>query len=56
MKFLCVIGIIGCIVVAPLVGAWIEIQIVDNQAPSDGVAPLVGAWIEIQISKMQLLE
>ena len=33
--------------VAPLVGAWIEICNVDvgtHQAP---VAPLVGAWIEI---------
>ena len=29
-------------------GAWIEIQIVDGQAPSGGVAPLVGAWIEIR--------
>ena len=38
-----------CWKVAPLVGAWIEIQIVDEQAPSDGVAPLVGAWIEILI-------
>ena len=34
-------------IVAPLVGAWIEIQIVDGQSPSVVVAPLVGAWIEI---------
>ena len=34
-------------------GAWIEIQIVDGQAPSDGVAPLVGAWIEIYMVEVQ---
>ena len=34
-------------IVAPLVGAWIEI--LANMAKPDpfGVAPLVGAWIEI---------
>ena len=33
--------------VAPLVGAWIEIQnVLDEQVVND-VAPLVGAWIEI---------
>ena len=33
--------------VAPLVGAWIEIQILCFQYAPVIVAPLVGAWIEI---------
>ena len=33
--------------VAPLVGAWIEIKIVDKTPLVLDVAPLVGAWIEI---------
>ena len=33
--------------VAPLVGAWIEIQGAENIKLKDVVAPLVGAWIEI---------
>ena len=33
--------------VAPLVGAWIEIQIFFIIQPFISVAPLVGAWIEI---------
>ena len=33
--------------VAPLVGAWIEILSDANKASSQKVAPLVGAWIEI---------
>ena len=33
--------------VAPLVGAWIEIQTVFPAHPLSLVAPLVGAWIEI---------
>ena len=35
--------------VAPLVGAWIEIQISKMQLLALKVAPLVGAWIEIII-------
>ena len=34
-------------VVAPLVGAWIEIQSTPLQTTTKSVAPLVGAWIEI---------
>ena len=34
-------------IVAPLVGAWIEIEAVDDNDNSVSVAPLVGAWIEI---------
>ena len=34
-------------IVAPLVGAWIEISDVRLRTPASGVAPLVGAWIEI---------
>ena len=33
--------------VAPLVGAWIEIQLTGFVRVKDIVAPLVGAWIEI---------
>ena len=34
--------------VAPLVGAWIEIEDLLNMKLADMVAPLVGAWIEIE--------
>ena len=40
------VEVIG-IVVAPLVGAWIEINLNAIQRFADDVAPLVGAWIEI---------
>ena len=33
--------------VAPLVGAWIEILIISPSSTDFLVAPLVGAWIEI---------
>ena len=33
--------------VAPLVGAWIEICVTPSAPLSNAVAPLVGAWIEI---------
>ena len=33
--------------VAPLVGAWIEIILLIQDAAMSEVAPLVGAWIEI---------
>ena len=33
--------------VAPLVGAWIEIQVLETALPLMRVAPLVGAWIEM---------
>ena len=33
--------------VAPLVGAWIEIFIAEEPVSDGSVAPLVGAWIEI---------
>ena len=33
--------------VAPLVGAWIEIHPIQNIINGITVAPLVGAWIEI---------
>ena len=32
--------------VAPLVGAWIETQMIAQELQEDQVAPLVGAWIE----------
>ena len=34
-------------IVAPLVGAWIEISLVNIMFFYTSVAPLVGAWIEI---------
>ena len=34
------------VIVAPLVGAWIESNLLDTRIPNTGVAPLVGAWIE----------
>ena len=37
--------------VAPLVGAWIEINVNEKTVISDLVAPLVGAWIEIIVRK-----
>ena len=33
--------------VAPLVGAWIEIRVYQEDFELSLVAPLVGAWIEI---------
>ena len=36
-------------VVAPLVGAWIEIMKETKDTLKSQVAPLVGAWIEIWI-------
>ena len=35
------------VAVAPLVGAWIEITIMEIYDTMQFVAPLVGAWIEI---------
>ena len=35
--------------VAPLVGAWIEIDKLDKDINGKHVAPLVGAWIEITL-------
>ena len=37
------------LVVAPLVGAWIEIMTITAMLTADLVAPLVGAWIEISL-------
>ncbi len=34
--------------VAPYIGAWIEIVIIYLQALIFAVAPYIGAWIEIQ--------
>ena len=38
-------GITG-LIVAPLVGAWIETDLGSYKIAKSGVAPLVGAWIE----------
>ena len=40
--------------VAPLVGAWIEIIIVQFIKTGFNVAPLVGAWIEISQNNRRL--
>ena len=42
--------------VAPLVGAWIEIFQQRQSQKRTWVAPLVGAWIEIVISTISRLE
>ena len=42
--------------VAPLVGAWIEIGIGEKLSSLGSVAPLVGAWIEIPESQERLLK
>ncbi len=36
--------------VAPFVGAWIEIEIVEECQIGREVAPFVGAWIEINLN------
>ena len=36
-------------IVAPLVGAWIEIDCREERETISRVAPLVGAWIEIRV-------
>ena len=41
-------------VVAPLVGAWIEITIQPQRFRLSWVAPLVGAWIEIFVLQKAL--
>ena len=41
--------------VAPLVGAWIEISLSLNFHLISAVAPLVGAWIEITSMLMSLM-
>ncbi len=42
--------------VAPLVGAWIEIAIFPSAYCAITVAPLVGAWIEITISILDIFQ
>ena len=37
-------------IVAPFVGAWIEIQQIHQSKSKQMVAPFVGAWIEIRTS------
>ena len=38
--------------VAPFVGAWIEIGILAKGFYKELVAPFVGAWIEMMIAKL----
>ena len=40
-------------IVAPFVGAWIEIVVLIAFCKIAVVAPFVGAWIEINLSHMQ---
>ena len=42
--------------VAPLVGAWIEIEGIRCDHVALGVAPLVGAWIEINVVDTDLYD
>ena len=46
----------GKIVVAPLVGAWIEIGKRGEERQGRRVAPLVGAWIEMEDIEQTLKE
>ena len=39
-------------IVAPLAGAWIEINLTDAKLDIHTVAPLAGAWIEMFDTKM----
>ena len=39
-----------CVHVAPLAGAWIEIEETERECLKDRVAPLAGAWIEISVA------
>ena len=39
-------------IVAPLMGAWIEIEMHSSSGNRYPVAPLVGAWIEIKNSSL----
>ena len=48
LKFLKYHDTFSEIIVAPLVGAWIEISDKDKLGSTVTVAPLVGAWIEIR--------
>ena len=41
----------GILLVAPLAGAWIEIDWKEAENRKEDVAPLAGAWIEIIIYK-----
>ena len=43
-------------IVAPLVGAWIEISYHLKYGGQADVAPLVGAWIEIPNGTIMLLK
>ena len=47
MKYIGSIKSITLLRVAPLVGAWIEIDQLKAMDGLEKVAPLVGAWIEI---------
>ena len=39
--------------VAPIVGAWIEIETHSSSGDNAVVAPIVGAWIEIVVGKLR---
>ena len=52
LKFRCRIQIRPVSLVAPLVGAWIEISFLLGYFLFLAVAPLVGAWIEIMFDKL----
>ena len=47
LKSFYLLSCLECLNVAPLVGAWIEISLVNIMFFYTSVAPLVGAWIEI---------
>ena len=56
MKFVTILQVHTRFVVAPLVGAWIEISVNLTKEYNTKVAPLVGAWIEIFSTIIDLSE
>ena len=47
LKYCPPLGDRGLKMVAPFVGAWVEIAIMASEAKVEAVAPFVGAWVEI---------
>ena len=54
LKFVKRINLITSCRVAPLVGAWIEIDTKPTAVTNESVAPLVGAWIEMYPNSIKM--
>ena len=55
MKLILAAGALAASVVAPLVGAWIEMARSILFTGLKSVAPLVGAWIEIELVNLKII-